>query len=490
MSAGVTLTLKHSWIYFVATVINRAGGLLLLPLYAKTLSPLEFGAYAMIVIATDVLAVGLTSWLGTALSIVYFRQPDERAQKRLVSTALVTTAAISVGVVALSLPLGLATSFLLFGDTGRTVTVVWALSGLALVILGQVALDYFQIKKEPGIFLWMSVAKCALLLVANIVFLLVLDFGVDGIFISNVLAFGLVSAILLRLVLRSTGLAFSVADVRVMAHHGFPFLPTALLEVASGFAERAILNATLSTSAVGIYALGARLSQMLFTFMAMPFQRIWWIRRMEVFGTAEENAEANLVYRLFLVVLSTAALGLVLLTPELVWLIATPAYGEVAYCTPFLALASIAHGVRIHPQASLVRGGQSSSLPFLSGMSLAIGVVATVLLVREWGLVGAAAAHLIYQASYTAMAEYACRRRAPAEPHLNGGMLMLLLLLLLIFYAIGSLAFDQVLGVREAALKVLVALAFLVVATLSPIIGPGTVLQLVRGGRQARAFVS
>jgi O-antigen/teichoic acid export membrane protein len=487
--AGAATALRHGWVYFVATVINRAAGLLLLPLYAKTLPPVEFGAYALVMVVVDVLAVGLTSWLSNALAIVYFRRPDAAAQRRLVSTAMVTIAVAAGMLVALSYPIGLGTSRMLFGDGSRALTVVFALSGLAFSILNQVALDYFQIRKEPRIYLWASLGKGGLLLAANLVFLLGFGLGVDGIFIANIIAFGAISAVLLRRVLGSTGLAVSAQDLRLLMRTGLPFLPTALLDVAGGFIERTMLNAQLSTAAVGVYAFGVRYAQMLHLFVTNSFQRVWWVRRMEAAGTPGRDAEADLVFRLFLVLLSTAALGLVLLTPELLWLLATPAYRAVTPSVPLLALAFLAQGVRVHTEASLVRGGQAACLPLLSGASLAVGAVATFSFVWAWGLTGAAAAFLARQAFQTAAAEFVCRRRAPDQPRLDGVMLAVLALLLVGFFAFGILAIDDdKLNLGEAAAKVAVALTFLVATFLSPVVGAATTFRLLRGARRTRAF--
>ncbi|MFX8035931.1 hypothetical protein ABTK80_19945, partial [Acinetobacter baumannii] len=73
----------------VANVVNRAAGLLLLPLYAKVLSPAEFGVYALISVVGDIVAVMLMIGMINAFTVVYFEHPDDRGRSRVVSTTMI-----------------------------------------------------------------------------------------------------------------------------------------------------------------------------------------------------------------------------------------------------------------------------------------------------------------------------------------------------------------------------------------------------------------
>lgn len=477
MSSEARTILKHGSVYFVGNVVHRAGGLLLLPLYAKVLPPEDFGIYALIVVACDLLSVGLTSGINNALTLVYFQFPDQAMRRRVVGTSVLTLSTMALVLIALAHPLGHGVGPVLLGDTAFGAAVAWAIAGIACSALFEFSLSYYRIRKRPGVFVLAALAKSVLLVGFSAVLLLVLEYGVPGIFIGNTLSFAVLSAVLLGVIVKENGLRFHAAILRGLVRSGLPFVPTSLLDVGSAFSERYLLGLLQSTGAVGVYAFGARMSQLLYMFVINPFAQIWWVRRMETAREATDRTGSALAFRVFAILLSAAALGLSLLTPELLWLLATPAYGSAVFCTPFLALAMVLQGIRLHPEASLVGNGRAVTLPVLSAASLAAGAALTAVLVWRFGLVGAAMAHLGRQAFHLAGTELLCRRFCPEDQRLPVLRLVWLIALAIGAYAlwwgmVGMADVSEGVGPITVAAKIVLVTAFLAGVFISPALGP------------------
>ena len=489
MASEAATILKHGWIYTVANIVNRAAGLLLLPLYAKVLAPSEFGVYALIGVVGDILAVMLMIGMNNAFTVVYFEHAEEKDRARVVSTTLLGLGAATLGLLALSWPGGWAISLGLFGDAGYATVVAVALASIALRTVFELGLAYYRVRKRSGMCLLVSIAKAVLLLGLNLVFLLGLDLGVSGIFLANGAAFSVLGLTLMVSILAKTGVSFSPAILRRVVTLGLPFMPQSLLDIANQFIARYLLNVLMTTAAVGVFSFGMRLSTILYMFLTASFLQIWSVRRFEAQHEAVDREQSEFVFHLFIIVLTAAALGMALTTPEILWLIASPDYAPVVQCMPFLVAAYVLHGVRMHSEVSLMKAKRMGVLPWISAASLAVGSALAVVLVWRWGVPGAAAAVLGREVFQITVTELVCRRLCPGEVPLNPARLLGILAPAAVAYAVGWELFGA--GVEPAFTvgKVALTAGFVGVAVFGPGLGPDgrALLFKLMGGLTRRA---
>ncbi|PWC34829.1 lipopolysaccharide biosynthesis protein [Azospirillum sp. TSO22-1] len=472
MASEAATILKHGWIYTVANIVNRAAGLLLLPLYAKVLTPSEFGIYALIGVVGDILAVMLMIGMNNAFTVVYFEHAEEKDRDRVVSTTMFGLGTATLVLLALSYPAGWAVSLGLFGDGGFAAVIAVALASIALSTMFELALAYYRVHKRSGMCLLVSIAKAVLLLGLNLLFLLVLDLGVSGIFLANGVAFSILGLSLTASILARTGVGFSPAVLRRVVTLGLPFMPQSLLDIANQFVARWLLNVLMTTAAVGVFSFGMRLSTILYMFLTASFLQIWSVRRFEAQHGGEDREQSEFVFHLFIVVLTAAALGMTLTTPEILFLIASADYAPVLACMPFLTLSYVLHGVRMHSEVSLMKAKQMRVLPWVSAASLAAGSALAVALVWQWGVLGAAVAVLGRELFQITVTEWACRRLCPGEAPLNPARLLGILAPAVVAHAVGWEAFGAEVAPAFTAGKVALTAAAMAAAVFGPGLGP------------------
>ena len=480
MASEAATILKHGWIYTVANIVNRAAGLLLLPLYAKVLTPSEFGVYALIGVVGDILAVMLMIGMNNAFTVVYFEHADEDDRARVVSTTLLGLGAATIGLVALSWPAGWAISLGLFGDGGYAAVVGVALASIALSTLFELGLAYYRVHKRSGMCLLVSVAKAVVLLGLNLGFLLGLGWGVSGIFLANGVAFAVLGLSLMAAILAKTGVSFVPAILKRVVTLGLPFMPQSLLDIANQFVARYLLNVLMTTAAVGVFSFGMRLSTILYMFLTASFLQIWSVRRFEAQHEAIDREQSEFVFHLFIIVLTAAALGMTLASPEILWLIASADYAPVLPCMPFLVAAYVLHGARMHSEVSLMKAKRMGVLPWISAASLAVGSALAVLLVWRWGVFGAAVAVLGREIFQITVTELVCRRLCPGEVPLNPVRLLGILAPATAVYLVGWEMFGAGVSPAFTAGKVGLTAVFIAAAVFGPGLGPEGRAQLFK----------
>lgn len=468
--------IKHGWLFMVANVVNRAAGLLLLPLYTKILTPPEFGVYALVVVVSDLLAVMLMIGMSNAFTAVYFEHEEGEGRRRVVATCLLALFGVSLAMLGLAYPAGMLGSWAMFGSGEYATVMALALGGVALTTLFELALAYYRVRKRSVLCLVVSVAKVAALLAFNLLFLWGMGLGVEGIFLANGGSFALLGLVLMVVILRENGVSFSWPVLKRVARLGLPYMPQSLLDIANNFVARWLLNLLLSTAAVGIFAFGMRLAQILYMFLTASFLQIWSVSRLEAgrleAGRETDGAQADFVFHLFVSLLSAAALGLALTSPEILWLIASDAYAPVLPCMPFLVLAFVLHGVRMNPEVAILKARRVGVLPWISLASLAVGTGLAVVLVWRWGVLGAALANLGREIFQIVATETVRRRLCQDDVPLNAVRVGWIIVPAAGAYVAGVLLFGGVIDPAVTAQKVLLTVAFLGVALFGPGIGP------------------
>jgi O-antigen/teichoic acid export membrane protein len=484
MASEAATVFRHGWIYLMANIVNRAAGLLLLPLYTQVLTPTEFGVYGLIVVFCDLLAVMLMIGLNNAFTVVYFEQTEEEARRRVASTTLLALSAAMLALLALCWPAGLGISWALFGDAGQARVVAIALGSIALTTVFELALAYHRVKKRSVLCLVISVAKALALIGLNVLFLLTLEWHVEGIFLANAVAFAALGLTLGVAILAESGLGFSGALLRRVVVLGLPYMPQSLLDIANNVVARWLLNVMLTTAAVGLFTFGLRLAQILFMFLTASFLQIWSVRRLETQHEAEDREQADLVFHLFLTLLTAAALGMALTTPEILWLIASPDYAPVLPCMPLLVLSFVLHGARMQPEVALMKAKRMGVLPWISAASLAVGTVLAVAMVAAWGLVGAALANLGRELFQIALTEAVRRRLCPGDLPLEPARLAAIVAPAAMVYAVGWQLFADAVDPAVTAAKVGLTVLFVAVAVFGPGLGAparATLFRLLAG---------
>lgn len=479
MASEAEKIIRHGWLFMVANVVNRAAGLLLLPLYTKVLTPAEFGVYALIGVVGDILAVMLMIGMINAFTVVYFDHADEAGRRRVVATTMLGLWGATVGLLALAWPAGWLVSRMLFGGGQQAMVVAIAFAGIAFTAVFELALAYYRVHKRSGICLAISVAKAVALLVLNLVFVWGMEMGVKGIFLANSLTFVAIALVLTVAILRANRGAedagFSFAILRRIAALGLPFLPQTLLDIGNQFANRYLVNLMIGVAAVGVLSFGLRLATLLYMFLTASFLQIWSVSRIEARHGAADREQAEFVFSLFVILLAAAALGMALVTPEILWLIASQDYAPVLGCMPFLVLSYVLHGVRMHPEVALVKTKRVLVLPLISLGGLAVGIGATAALIGPLGVAGAALGVLARELFMLVATELTSRRLCPGELPLNVGQVLGVLVPVALAYVAGQELFGAAVEPAYLAAKIGLTVLFVAVA----ILGPG----LTRGER-------
>lgn len=394
--------LGTSAIYSLGTVLSRVGALLLLPLYTHSLSLEEYGTleliYAVSSVASTLIGAGLAH---TALRF-YFDE-NEQNRGRIITTAYALTLLSGIAVSLACVPFADMIGRVLLGSDGthRLIELMFAI--LVLELCNEVSFAYCRVREWAMLYVALGFAKLLVQVGASIWFVAMLDLGVTGVLLGNLVSVGLVWLVLSFMVLRYCGMAIDAAAIVPMYRYSLPLAMRSLVSVVGGNIDRLLLRTFVSVEAVAIYGLGQKFAQILRFAVVEPFQLGYGPFRFAVAKRDDAKEVQRRVTMIFAVGGTVAALLLVAVTPAVIQMMSPAEYWSAAEVATIAVIGAVASGLAYCFETGLLIQKSTNTLLKLSFVNFAINTVLQAVLVMAFGIMGATIAASLATVAYAAI---------------------------------------------------------------------------------------
>jgi O-antigen/teichoic acid export membrane protein len=390
----VTGLSKQSVIYGLGTFLNQGLAFFLIPVYTRYLTPAEYGINGSVTAVMGVLSILLTLSLESAVARFYYDFDNEEKRRRYFGTAWLFLTLFGL---VMTVVLDLAGDWLFqlafrdvpFRPYGRL-----ALWGSYLSIAAVIPTVMFRVREQPRSFVLFSVSQFVFRVLLNIVFVVYLGQGVTGIFVATLLA-NLVYAIPYTWIAsRGMRLALDVPLLRSSLAYALPFVPHRLSNWVLNVSDRIVLENYVSLGALGLYTVGYRFGLMLAALLDAV--NLAWVPF--YFKTAKEEGGTRALAQLvtyYVFALTFVTLGTVLLSREVVYLMAAPHFHPAYLVVPPVAIAYGLHGVYLVMVSGPSYVKRTAQIPLYTGVAAVANISINLLLVPRYGVMVAAWSTLV-----------------------------------------------------------------------------------------------
>jgi len=386
---------KHSLIYGLGVAASQVVGFFLLPLYTRYLTPTDYGVLEIFRVSQGILAIIFVMGLGSALFMSYFSYDDEQNRKTVVSTTLIFLTAISLCFTLILMTVASNFSSLFFDSAQYAFYFRIIFLTLFFDSAIMIPLAVFRAREESKKYAVISLARFLVAMGLNVFFIVVLERGVLGILESGLITAGLLYCILIPSIIRRTGFRFSRSDLKGMLSFGLPLVPAGLAAWIMTMADRYFLQFLSTPTELGLYSLGYKFGMVIQGLIVGPFSLAWapflWSTVKE--KNAKEVYSSVLTY--FSLVAVFVALGLSVLSQEVLLIMATPPFYGAYKVIPLIALSYVLYGGYFILAAGLSLEKKTKYLPFIVGAGAAMNLGLNYLLIPSYGMMGAAVATVI-----------------------------------------------------------------------------------------------
>ncbi len=401
-------------IYGVSTIIGRFLNFLLVPFYTNVLSTSQYGVvatvYSYIAFMNIIYIYGMES--------AYFKYASTReigGDKEIFSTPffsiLITSLIFSSLIFFNSSSLGSIVAVPgKYSDTIRYSAIILLLDSLSIIPFAAL-----RLQRKVKTFAAVKMVNIVVNVLANVILLLKYHAGVEGIFISGVIASGTTLLLVLPTILSRLKMSFHKDLFYALLKFGLPYIPAGLAAMIVQVIDRPILLALTNESTVGIYQANYRLGILMMLIVSM-YDYAW---RPFFLTHASEPGAKQLFARIltYFTLFSSIVVVLVsLYIDDLVKLrvfgrfIINPAYWSGLGIVPIVLLGYLFNGIYVNLMAGIYIEKKTSHLPYITGIGAAINVAANFLLIPKFGMFGAAWATFLAYAGM-ALAIYVVSQR-------------------------------------------------------------------------------
>jgi O-antigen/teichoic acid export membrane protein len=393
-------------IYGLGDVATQVVGLLLLPIFTSHLTTSDYGIITMLLTIEAVAKIVFRWGVDTAFMRLYYDCADQAARQRLASTIFFFLLAVNGSLVLLAIIAAEPLAQLVIGPTPPGGSSHGLLVGLTIAntfVAGFYFIPYhvLRIGERSRQFIALTFTRSAATILARLALVIWAEMGVLGVVVADVLVTVLFTGVLSRWFVPLIRPVFSLPVLREALGFGLPRQPHSVAQQVISVSDRYFLKA-YGLGEVGLYSIGASFGLALKLFLS-AFEFAWtpfFLAAMKekdaprIYGTVSTYIVATLV-------LLTA--GLSTLAPAVVSLFTTPPFQPAAAVTPWIALGVMFQGLYLVGSIGLVITKRTTRYPVSTGIAAAASLIANILLIPTYGMLGAAWANVIAYATLAAV---------------------------------------------------------------------------------------
>lgn len=393
--------------YTAASVLSKLIAIFLLPIYTAYLSPADYGAaevmIAALVAASIVVRLGV---IEAILRFYYLAGEQPAAVVRTGFAALFWTTTLAAGA---ALPFAAPLSELLLGGATDAGLMRLAILGLWQLTLWEYALTLLRLEERAKAYFWFTIAAVIVTIPVTVALVALTDLGASAILLGN---FGSGAVFLVgRLWVERRRLALGVDAglLRRMLRFGLPTMPAELTLYSLSFIDRIIIVRLAGLAEAGLYALAVKFANGI-QVLVRGFHLAWPPLAYSIQDDEEARRTYALVVSWFVAICAFAVVGLWLLAPWLVRLLAEESYFAAHEAVGPLAAGTALYALYLVLVIVLGRTGRTEFSFPATAAGVVVNMGLNLVLVPAHGIVGAGVALMASYAVVVALMHGIVRR--------------------------------------------------------------------------------
>ena len=378
--------IKSFFSFGLATTIEKIIAFLLLPIYARVFTKIEFGVIDLVQVVLGIVSILAVLQLESALQRYYFEYKG-KVKKIFISTLFIFVFIASCLITLILFFLSGYISLLIFGTVEYKDLIKISSFQLPIINFSMLGFVLLRYEKRNVRFVSIILFKVVLTLISILLLVVWNDTGIIGVFIAQLIGAGVSSFLLLFSIRDSLSFVFSKRLFLRSFKYAIPQFPARVGSVMLSFANRFFMVGYLSLGAIGIYSFSLKLAsaiQLVYAAFIMAWAPF-------MFEQLKKPGHKEVFVRVLPVVSGPIFLIVTLISlfsKEVVLLVASAEFKEAFY---FVGALSLSFSLLIFKEVIDIGPKYTEKTKYLSYTffcSLTINLVSLALFIRLWGLEG------------------------------------------------------------------------------------------------------
>lgn len=396
MQANIKYFIKHSLVYGISSIAQKASGIILIPVLTKYLSTSEFGQQGILIVTITILSQILL--LGQGQSIIRYSNIEDYEQKKKSVFFTLLTFITAISILFLIAGVSFIDSFAsIFEDSYAFREYL----NISLFIIAFTNINYLLSNKlradEKSILFTVSgIAKLLSVLITGVYLVAFEGMGVKGVLFANLAGEVIALLIVVPYLFSQLQFKFDTAVLKESLIFGIPLIFSSLAMNLLNWSDRYILKLLTAYSTLGLYELAYKVAGILNMFFIVPFSLTLLPIAYKFYKQEGDKLFYSKILTFFSFVMFWAGLGLSIFAEEIVRLFSLdPSYYPAAEVVPLLTLSYCIFGMSLVTALGLYLTGNTKNVAVISVVCSAINIGLNFWLVPYLGMMGAALNTLI-----------------------------------------------------------------------------------------------
>jgi len=393
---------RHSAIYTVSTMIQRAQGLIMLPILTDTsylATKSLFGNYVLIYTFIAFMNVLYLYGIDSAFMRYFFLGQHKRKDIYHTAIRLLTLSGlITSGIILIyANPL----SVWIFGESGYAFFVQIAAAILFFDTLANIPYLILRAEEKSMAYTAIRIGRFLLELILNIVFVVILKTGVKGVLYANLIAAIVNLLFLIPFQIKYIRGSFSYAAMKDLLLFGLPMIPNGLAYLVVEMSDRYLMLYLLDKDILAVYAANYKFGTLML-FLVTAFRTAW----QPFFLKIVNDDQAKQVYARVMTYYILGASFIVLYGGYLIeFIVRLPIYpGKTllgreywggTFIIPIILLSYMLYGVYVNLTVGVYVKKRSRWMGVFTGLAALTNIASNFYLMPNFGMMGAAIATLL-----------------------------------------------------------------------------------------------
>lgn len=386
----------HSTIYAIGNILRQLAGFIMLPVYTRYLTPQDYGVVGLILFSISLAEIFFGARLVHSVPKFYHESNDDAVKKSVISTALITTFAVSL----------VFSLVLIAGSQPLSVAIIGveqygsAFSLFAVLLLTQ-AVEYYgmtflRIQQLPVVFVLISLLKLIVQLIFNVYFVVYKEMEVFGVALSSAMSSSFFAIGLVIYTLHKTGTKFDFHMAIRQLNFCWPLWIGSIAGIYIGSANRYYIRLFSTLDDIGLYELAVKFASILMLIVWEPFSQYWNIERFALYKQSNGDVSSFvIVFRFIVSLMAFVGVGIALFSGEVITIMASEFFHGAFYAVPPLIASAFFMCLAGFCDLPFYVKDKTAALSRIPYLVAAFVTGFYVLLIPEFGFVGAAYALML-----------------------------------------------------------------------------------------------
>lgn len=333
----------------------------------------------------------VTFGFGSALMKTYFRDAhNEDERKRLVGTMFMFVMPVAYAILAILLLFSSQLSTFLLGSAEWTDLFQILIITLFFSMFMNLSFALLRVQERSKKYTALFLLRFFAVLGLNFYFIIWLNLDIKGILLANLITFAIVAVSLIPDVKKAAKFKFSKFFLKKLWLFGLPIIPASIAMWVMDLSDRYFIEIFRSSEEVGIYSLGYKIGMIVNIMIVAPFQLAWPTLYFDVSKRNDAPKIFSKVLVYFTLGGTFLALVLGVLAPEILRLIASPAYWDAYKVVMLVAISYVFYGMHFVLAPGIHIKEKTKYYPLLVVLPAIANIILNYFIVPQFGMMGAA----------------------------------------------------------------------------------------------------